>query len=96
MNDDDISRRRREAAQGARIGALLAEDVVSAVFADIEAAAVKRWSDSRSAQEAAEGGAWHQLKAIRDLRERLETIVQTGRMAETQLNNARSKHVEKA
>ncbi|MBN9093894.1 hypothetical protein [Pandoraea pnomenusa] len=96
MNDDDISKRRQEALQGARVAALIRDEVVTVVFADIESAAVKRWAESRSAQEASDSGAWHQLKAIRDFRDRLETIVQTGKMAETQLQTARSKHGQKA
>ncbi|MBB2999665.1 hypothetical protein FHX57_001996 [Paraburkholderia tropica] len=71
----------QEVDDAKRIGELLRDPAVIGAFARLETETIGDWRESVSHAEARESDAWQRLRALDDLKLKLESIVTTGEMA---------------
>lgn len=64
---------------------LLAHPLIAEAFETIEREVIERWTQSQSADQAGREKLWLSLKLLHRIRLHLETIVQSGKLAEATL-----------
>ncbi|CAM2155462.1 conserved hypothetical protein [Paraburkholderia tropica] len=64
-----------------RICELLRDSAVLGAFARLEADAILDWRESERHEQARQSDAWHRLRALDDLKQKLQSIVTTGEIA---------------
>lgn len=75
----------QEVDDAKRIGELLRDPAVDGAFAKLEDEAIREWRDSEDYPKSLQSDAWHRLRALDDLKQKLRSIVTTGEMAANNL-----------
>lgn len=85
MSDDD--KLRRDATRGARMHAILEDDLVKDAFIKLELEYTNAWKN-RTGPDDIEGREriWHHVQALSNLRSHLMSVVSNGRLAQAEID----------
>ncbi|MBN3853820.1 hypothetical protein G3N59_10550 [Paraburkholderia sp. Ac-20340] len=77
----------QEVSDAQRIGELLRDEAVRGAFAKLEEETIREWRDSEDYPKSIQSDAWHRLRALDDLKQKLQSIVTTGEIAAKSLED---------
>ncbi|KVL90769.1 hypothetical protein [Burkholderia stagnalis] len=81
---------REEQQRGRRAAEILEDDVLIGAFDEIEQEAISEWRSGGDPQSPVALNAWHRLQALEAIKGKLQSIMDTGRLAAQSLEIAKN------